>query len=308
MKLSVIIPIYNVADFLPRCINSVLLQTASDLEIILVDDCSTDDSRQICDDFATKYSNIKVIHREKNGGLSEARNTGIQSATGDYITFLDSDDFLDKETYKLNLKLLEENPTIQILEYPVWNSYNEKSEACFDPHLESYCIRTFDEWIADRGFDRSYAWNKIYKRQIWSDFSFPAGKYFEDLYTTPYIIASVGKIITSPLGKYYYFRQNMSSITNLLTKEKQSDLLEGNIKLFNFLKEEKGYTDEQLFKLYLGMVNIQILYKKLGGMVIVPKCRYTFKQVLTNQLPFMSIFKAILLKLTHQSFYKIYRI
>lgn len=308
MKLSVIIPVYNVAEFLPRCINSVLLQRLSNMEIILVDDCSTDNSKQICEDFAQKHSCIKVVCREKNGGLSEARNSGIRVASGDYITFLDSDDFLDKDTYKTNLAILEKNPQLQVLEYPVWDSYSEKTEACFDPHLDSYKTTNFNEWIEDDGFKRSYAVNKIYRREIWDRFSFPKGRYFEDLYTTPYIIAAVDKIITSPFGKYYYFRQNSSSITNLLTKEKQGDLLEGNIRLFTFLKEKKHYTDKQLFKLYLGMVNIQILYKKLGGDVIIPKCHYSFGQIFSTKLPFMSRFKAVLLKLTNNTFYKIYRI
>lgn len=99
MKISVIVPVYNVEEFLEQCLESIVSQTYTDLEIILVNDGSTDQSAKICDDFAKRDTRVKVIH-QINGGVSSARNTGIKAATGDYITFVDSDDWLEKEMYQ----------------------------------------------------------------------------------------------------------------------------------------------------------------------------------------------------------------
>lgn len=98
-KISVIVPVYNVEDYLEECINSILGQTYKNLEIILVDDGSTDNSSKICDIYEKKDKRIKVIHKE-NGGLSSARNEGLKYRTGEYISFVDSDDFIDKTMYE----------------------------------------------------------------------------------------------------------------------------------------------------------------------------------------------------------------
>ena len=107
MKVSVIIPVYNVEKYLPRCIKSVLDQTYQDLEIILVDDGTKDNSGIMCDEYATKDNRIRVIHKE-NGGLSSARNSGIEIATGDAVFFLDSDDYLPTECIEKMVCLMEE--------------------------------------------------------------------------------------------------------------------------------------------------------------------------------------------------------
>ena len=103
--ITIIVPVYNVADYLERCIYSIINQTYKNLEIILVDDGSTDDSGLMCDDFASKDKRIKVIHK-KNGGLSDARNVAIDIATGDYITFVDSDDYIELDMKVLLIMML----------------------------------------------------------------------------------------------------------------------------------------------------------------------------------------------------------
>lgn len=105
-KLTVIVPVYNTAKYLRECVDSILEQTLKDIQVILVDDESPDDAGQICDDYAEKYSNIKVIHKE-NGGLGYARNSGIEKAEGEYIAFVDSDDYIEKDFYKRLIEIIE---------------------------------------------------------------------------------------------------------------------------------------------------------------------------------------------------------
>ena len=107
IKLSVIVPVYNMEDYLDTCVKSLLKQGVEDIEIILVDDCSIDHSGVLCDEWAEKDSRIRVIHCAENGGLSEARNRGLAEAQGEYVTFVDSDDFVAENTYQANVAEFE---------------------------------------------------------------------------------------------------------------------------------------------------------------------------------------------------------
>ena len=118
MYLSVIVPVYNCTQYIDRCIESIVSQSFKEIELILVDDGSTDNSGVRCDEWAAKDSRITVIHRE-NGGLSAARNTGIEHATSEYITFVDADDMITPYLLEPNIKILKQNPDIDLLEYPI---------------------------------------------------------------------------------------------------------------------------------------------------------------------------------------------
>ena len=118
MKLSVVIPVFRVENTLRRCVESVLTQSYTDLQVILVDDGSPDSCPILCDRLAASDARIQVIHQE-NRGLSDARNSGIQMADGEYITFIDSDDYLSPDTYKPLMETLLRNPVIDMIEYPV---------------------------------------------------------------------------------------------------------------------------------------------------------------------------------------------
>ena len=118
MKLSIIIPVYRTQDTLPRCLDSILQQSFTDYEVILVDDGSDDGCPQLCDEYARKDARIRVIHKE-NGGLSDARNAGIYEAKGEYITFIDSDDTIAENTLSLVIEKIIMYPETDILEYPV---------------------------------------------------------------------------------------------------------------------------------------------------------------------------------------------
>ena len=116
MKLSVIIPVYKVEAYLRKCVESVLGEAGVEMEVILVDDCSPDGSGAICRHFAESDARVKYLRRNENGGLSAARNTGLEAAIGDYVTFVDSDDYVAPGTFVENMAVIETNPEIDILE------------------------------------------------------------------------------------------------------------------------------------------------------------------------------------------------
>ena len=178
--ISVIVPVYNVESYIAECIESIQNQTYMNLEIILVNDGSTDASGDICDQYAAYDERIKVIHQE-NGGLSAARNTGIEAANGDYISFVDSDDYIRLTLFEDMLQLLKEYD-LDIIEF---TAFRDKSgdiiEGCNDGHLEIYSkedalrLAMHDCFVA--------AWSKLYKRSAIGDVRFPVGRKFEDTAT-----------------------------------------------------------------------------------------------------------------------------
>ena len=136
-KLSVILPIYRASDTIERCFSSISAQQYQPLEIILVDDGSPDDCPERCDNWAEMLSSVRVVHKA-NGGLSDARNAGLEVATGDYVTFIDADDELTTETYCEVMKVINEHPEIDLIEYPVVVNYG-----CNDAHLLSFTPKLF---------------------------------------------------------------------------------------------------------------------------------------------------------------------
>ena len=154
-----VIPVYRVEAFLRKCVDSVVLQEVDDMEIILVDDCSPDGSGRLCDTLACSDARIRVVHRGQNGGLSAARNSGLDVATGDCITFVDSDDFLSPSTYRACLQAMMSRQA-DCVEFPVMKRYGSENAEEYKPSLGEV-EETFDEWYERRGYVHSYAWNKI---------------------------------------------------------------------------------------------------------------------------------------------------
>ena len=212
--LSVIIPVYNVAKFLPECLNSVINQTYENLEIILVNDGSTDDSGKICDKYALKDDRIKVIHK-KNGGLSDARNTGLKVSTGDLIAFLDSDDYLAKDFYeKLITRLQNDNSDIAIGE----TYYVYPDQIKTDDRANYYNFKSNKKIISSIA-DKSNliyscaCWNKVYKSELIrnNNLKFPYGLYIEDV---PFTFSSIvySNRISLVKGAILYYRRQEQSI------------------------------------------------------------------------------------------------
>lgn len=215
MKVSVIIPVYNVATYLDDCLKSVVSQSYRNLEIIAVDDCSTDSSGSILDEWAKKDSRIRVIHKE-NGGLSSARNAALDVATGDYIAMIDSDDFWDCDAVETMFSLLTGNNADMVIargrRVDVEGNELPGNEKGMDTHYEG--VISEEEFWKERARDMFYvvAWSKLYKRELFDDIRFPEGKINEDVAVLWKIVCKCKKIVATE-KKIYSWRQRDGSIT-----------------------------------------------------------------------------------------------
>ena len=226
IKVSVIVPVYNVEKFLVECINSLIEQTLSEIEILLIDDGSTDKSGKICDDYAKKYSNIKVYHK-KNGGLSDARNYGLQFAKGEFISFIDSDDKIAPNMLELMYNTCREEKTkLGICNFTLW--FPSQNKKIFVKDLSP--VQIYDKpclYYNSLALNRCYhnmACRKLFHKSLFKKLQFPKGLYHEDIgawYETMALVERIS-IITECL--YIYRKDNTNSISkNLKNEELRKD-------------------------------------------------------------------------------------
>ena len=219
--ISVIVPVYNVENYLARCVDSILAQTYQNLQILLVDDGSTDSSGRICDDYAAGDSRITVIHK-KNGGLSSARNAGIEAAQGEYLAFVDSDDWIEPEMYDHMLTLMEKYQGTLVCagRYDVNGATGEKKIGLCPK--EETCISA-EEMVGKiflwDGCDSS-ACDKLYHRSLFASFRYPEGKVCEDVPTTYKIVLQAERVVLCDRPFYnYYHRPGSISMAFAITEK-----------------------------------------------------------------------------------------
>lgn len=239
---SVIVPIYKVELYLNKCIDSILNQTYKNLEVILIDDGSPDNCPLICDEYAKRDSRIRVIHK-KNGGLSDARNVGIEIMQGEYVTFVDSDDFLEAHCIERLVYCMEDTDSdISICDYYsfIENSFINRIA------IENGSIELFDSENALKSalvgnpFALS-AWGKLYKSNLFVSIRYPKGKIYEDLGTTYKILDLANKICYVPEKMYYYLIRKSSISYDRFSKNKM-DMLYYSEEMMRFI--EKNYTQD----------------------------------------------------------------
>lgn len=222
--ISVIIPVYNVEKYLNKCITSVVEQTYKNLEIIIVDDGSTDQSPEICDEWKKRDSRIQVVH-SSNGGAGKARNTALDMATGDYVTFVDSDDYIAPQMYQVLLEQFYDG--IGIVECNYSMVYDDSEE--FKEERKIYKIHTYSaveamhENINDHIF-RQLIWNKMYRKDVIKGIYFPTGKKIDDEFWTYQAIGNASKLIYMD-QKLYAYRQQEQSVMHLLDAKKRLEAL-----------------------------------------------------------------------------------
>lgn len=237
--ISIIVPIYNVEKYLDKCIDSIINQTYTNLEIILVDDGSPDNCPRICDQWALKDQRIIVIHKP-NGGLSDARNAGIDIAKGDYFFFLDSDDWIRKDAIQILYSLLNEKDAdisccgVELkdeegMSISKWSDENCPTLMDSDQSMEQYLSKISIG---------SIAWNKLYKAELFKEIRYPFGKLHEDEFTTWKLIFKSQKIAYTPDCLYYYI-QRKGSIINSKISIKHLDELSAMEELWEYLEQEK---------------------------------------------------------------------
>ncbi len=224
-KVSIIIPVYNVEKYIKRCIDSVIEQTYSNIEILLIDDGSSDLSGKICNDYLKKENRIKVFHKN-NGGLSDARNFGIEKATGEYYSFIDSDDKVDKDFIKIlieNLKTSEADISCCKMK----KFTNEIDTIKLENKINTFTgHEALKNMLYQQNIDSSVC-NKIFKKCIFKNIRFPVGKYFEDLGTTYKLLYNSNKVVVSNSELYFYYQRESSIIHK--KNEKRIDDLQYNL-------------------------------------------------------------------------------
>lgn len=210
MTLSIIIPVYRVEKTLNRCIESILKQDCEDWEILLVDDGSPDSCPAMCDAWAQRDARITAYHKP-NGGLSDARNYGIERARGEYITFVDSDDELATDTLRPLTGILAEHPEYDVIEYPALVHAGN-----VDEHMlvlpDKAWTSVYEYWHETMAWEHCYAWNKIYRRSLFNEIRFAKGRVFEDAWFWPEMLNHRPCIVTVNNGMYIY-RWNDEGIT-----------------------------------------------------------------------------------------------
>lgn len=254
--ISIVIPVYNVEEYLVRCLESVIKQTYTNLEIIVVDDGSTDNSGRICDEYKEKDERIKVIHK-LNGGLSDARNFGINVTRGEYIAFIDSDDWVSLDYINCLYSIIEKDDyDIAICDF-IRRKGKDKVNKRSREKLEIYCNK---EAIRELLYQRisSSAWAKLFKRDLWKDIQFEVGKLYEDVIPIYLIFQQSKKIIKTNQCSYYYFYREGSIVTQKFSINKM-DYVDNCKKLFGYVKTAyPEYENAAISRLFWAEVHVLV--------------------------------------------------
>lgn len=241
-KISIIIPVYNVEKYLKTCLDSVINQTYQNLEIILVDDGSTDNSGKICEEYKRADSRIIVIHK-KNEGLSMARNNGLDIASGEYISFIDSDDYISKnmmETLYNRLLKTQSDMAVCSIQYVDDTGKNLCSKAKFNFNDIVLGQNEFWKIYSSAGHTECVvAWNKLYKRKILEQLYYPRGKTREDEFLLPYIIERCFRIC-SVSDRLIFYRQRNDSIMGNESQKSKLDYIEACFERVDFFVKRKN--------------------------------------------------------------------
>ena len=211
-KISVIVPVYNVEQYLERCVDSIINQTYTNLEIILVNDGSTDNSGKLCDELAKKDERIRVIHKE-NGGLSDARNRGIYEAESDLVGFIDSDDYIDNDMYEVLLRNLNDTDAdlSMCALYDVYN--NTPEEQVTNKEIWELSSEQAIKMVMEAKILSVTAVNKLYRKRLFLDLKFEVGKIAEDAFIMIKLLDKCEKIVATNVKKYYYVHRENSITT-----------------------------------------------------------------------------------------------
>lgn len=220
--ISVIVPVYNIKEYLPRCVESVMAQTYRDLEIILVDDGSEDGSGEICDAYAKKDERVRVIHK-KNGGLSDARNAGLEMVSGKYIGYVDGDDFIDADMYeKMLAALREQKAQVAVCEFRQLGESGQSRVATGDV-LGLSREEALEIFICGHRQYRIYpsVWSKLFLRDLVEGMRFAVGKSSEDIMYTTEAFCRMDRCVYVDVPYYNYIVDRADSIMNQKTGERR---------------------------------------------------------------------------------------
>ncbi len=221
--ISVIVPVYNIEEYIDKCISSIIKQTYVNLEIILVDDGSTDNSGNICDAYASRDERIVVIHKQ-NGGLSDARNKGLDVAKGEVISFIDGDDWIHPQMYEILMHMMNSKEADMAV-CGFSRDENEVLDRQYDVNnIDEKIVSGIEALIGNFGISPA-AWNKLYKKIVFEKIRYPLNRLHEDEYIFHEILHKSERIVVTDLPLYYYAERGSSIMSNMSPK-RISDALE----------------------------------------------------------------------------------
>lgn len=300
--ITIVVPVYNTEKYLSRCVQSILGQTYAKLEVILVDDGSTDACPSLCDAFATQDARVKVIHK-KNGGLADARNTGIDNAAGEYIGFVDSDDYIAGDMYETLYRLmadgradisicgryiLQEDRTMQTPRAP---------NALFAPQ------QALELALKGKYFDVSSA-DKLYHRNIFSSLRFPVGKISEDVFVVHRLFEAAHVVGFTSEPKYFYDCRHQNSISRSAFTCRRLDVLDALSEIIQYARDRKygnilqaakvEYTNNGL-RLIKQMIECGISDRQIMYGITKDVRKYVFSFLLSRHALIKKIFAVVLL-------------
>ena len=267
MELSIIVPVYKVEKQLERCIRSILNQSFTNFELILVDDGSPDKCGEICDEYEKKDKRIKVIHK-KNGGLSDARNAGLNIAIGKYIGFVDSDDIIHPEMYEKMYSYINKY-NVDIVQCKFKKFENIEDINKFSKinntytNIEYYTSKEAIMDMIDNNKINVNTWNKLYKRELFENERFPKGKIHEDEFLTYKLIYKSNKIAYINEELYYYY-QNDNGIMNGSNLIKRLDRIEALEERSNFFLKngDKDLYNKSNTALFFALNKLYFIFKR----------------------------------------------
>ena len=282
-ELSIIMPVYNVKAYLDRSIKSILTQSYDDFELIIVDDGSTDGSSEIVDGYAREDERVVVIYQQ-NEGVSAARNAALKVFKGRYVTFVDPDDFLSKETLDVHVEYLEKHPDVDILQFPYCNYIDDNHPVGVVLHQSvtySGCEEIFKAWWSGTPIEYTLC-DKIFRREIWNGVTFNVGHISEDTGLAATFCKRANKVYISEKGMYYYQRNRTDSYTYHYSFDKHIDLFNAH------------YTIYQLFEKYPTMTTEKVLaFTRLFRRLIQAKQENPTADVLFQQNQLIEVFPSL---------------
>ena len=258
--LSIIVPVYDVERYLQKCIDSILAQTFTDFELILVDDGSPDNCPALCDAAAAKDARIRVIH-QKNGGLSAARNAGLDAARGAWIGFVDSDDYIAPEMYEaLYYAVQSTGADLALCDYA---EVDETGAPCPQMHASLSGTELTGRELLKKATDSPIqpAWNKLYRRAIFTQLRYPEGRLNEDLFLIPEVSLQIQKAVVVPKVLYYYVQRG-GSIMNGSKTLRHFDAAEAAQRYWDCLVENAAY-DALVYAAKFTMGSVSRIYRQL---------------------------------------------
>jgi glycosyltransferase involved in cell wall biosynthesis len=237
IKISVIIPVYNSEQYIKNCLDSIVNQSYNNIEIIIVNDGSTDSSLSICKSYAKKDDRIIILDKE-NKGQASARNLGLESATGDLISFVDSDDAISTDLFLENIEIYKSNTLIDVIQFPVY--YNYMSKNAILRKIEKKMISSkellYDELINKK----MMSWiicDKLFKKEVFENLRFPNGMIYEDNFLIIDILSRINYFYYSDKGVYYYYMREKSTTNSGHSEKKEIDTQKVNLHLLkNIIK------------------------------------------------------------------------